>query len=306
MKIVFMGSPEFAVNPLNKLIQSDIDVSLVITQPDRKRNRNKLTPTPVKEVALKNNIDVLTPEKVNKDEIIDQIDKINPDFIVVIAFGQIIGKRLLETYKDRIINIHGSLLPKYRGAAPINWSIINGDKKTGVCSMLVEKSLDSGDVLDCREIEIKKEDDSITMTEKLSQLSGELIVSTLKNYEDLYKNRTIQGDNYTLAPKLDRDMGEIDWNKSATEIRNLVRGLKPWPSAFTYFGDEKVKIHDCEIVSNNEKINNGHIIKIEENSILVKANEDAIEIKELQFPNKKRMNVKDYLLGNTINVERLG
>ena len=300
-----MGSPEFSVLPLEKLIKDDeIEVSLVVSQPDRRRNRNKYTPTPVKALAVENNIDVITPENVNKEGVLEKIKSYDPDFIVVIAYGQIIKEGLLLQFDDRIINIHASLLPKYRGAAPINWAIINGEEKTGVCSMLVEKGLDSGDVLDSLETEIKYEDDAISLEKRLSILASDLIVSTLKNYDSLYKKRIKQGDDFTLAPKLNKEMGHIDWEKNASDIRNLVRGLKDWPATYSYFGDEKVKIHEVKELKVNSNVKPGTIL-CKKDKLVIKCGDNAIEILELQFPNKKKMDTKSYLLGNEIKVERV-
>jgi len=301
-RIIFMGSPDFSVPALEKLNEK-FQIDLVISQPDKKRSRNRLLPTAVKKKALELGLETYEPEKINTEESLEIIDKINPDFIVVIAYGQIIGNHLLENYPDRIINIHGSLLPKYRGAAPMHYALLNGDEKTGVCSMLIEKSMDTGDVLDCRELLIEDDMDIEILHDRLAILAAETIVDTIENYDELYANRSPQDhEKAVYTKKLTKEMGHLDFSLSAQEINNRIRALSVWPRTYVYYGDDQVKIHKINIIDKYTEDREGRIIAVNDQGVFVNCKDKCIVIEELQFPNKRKMAVADYIKGNTIEI----
>ncbi|MFM1581684.1 methionyl-tRNA formyltransferase [Helcococcus bovis] len=303
-KIIFMGTPEFSVNPLISLNNSDeINIELVITGEDKKRSRNKFESTPVKKKALELGLKVYTPLNVNSEESLSIIDEINPDFIVVIAYGQLIKKHLLEKYKNRIINIHSSLLPKYRGAAPMQWAILNKDKKTGVCSMLIEKTMDTGDVLDCDTVNIDEDTDISTLHDELSLRSGSLIVNTILNYDDKFVNRIEQDDDLaSYSQKISKEMGHISFMENASDIKAKIMAFSVWPSTYVIYKDEKVKIHKIHIIDKYTNTEEGKIFEVSESGIFVNCKDKCIVIDEIQFPGKKRMDLKSFLLGNSIEI----
>lgn len=302
IKIVFMGSPEFSVPALNALSNHQaIEVELVISQEDKKRGRNRLMPTPVKQAALDLGLKTYEPKNVNEDYLYERLDHIDPDFIVVIAYGQLIGDRLLSRFKDKIINIHSSLLPKYRGAAPMQAAIMAGDEKTGVCSMLIEKSMDTGDVLACKEIEINKNTTINQIHDSLSNFAAKLIVDTLLNYKELYEKRQKQDESRaSYSKKIAKEDGHIDFNSTASHIDKQIRAYSSWPSSYAYLNDVMVKIHKINIIDKYTNNEIGNIIEANHNGIFVNCADKCIVITEVQFPNKKRMSVKSYLMGNEI------
>lgn len=301
-KIIFMGTPEFSVNPLISLHENkEISVELVITGQDKKRSRNKILPTPVKSKAIELGIKTYEPSNVNSEESINLINDINPDFIVVIAYGQLIKDELLSKYKDRIINIHSSILPKYRGAAPMQWTILNKDKQAGVCSMLIEKTMDTGDILDIAKIEIDEDTDIESLHDKLSEISGPLIVNTILDYDNLYKNRTKQDETKaTYSKKIDKSMGHIDFNEKASDIKAKIMAFSNWPGTFSYYKNNKIKIHKITIIEKYTDNKIGQIIDANKDGIFVNCSDACIRIEEIQFEGKKRMDVKSFLLGNDI------
>lgn len=301
-KIIFMGTPEFSVNPLVSLHENkEISVELVITGQDKKRSRNKILPTPVKSKAIELGINTYEPSNVNSEESINLINDINPDFIVVIAYGQLIKDELLSKYKDRIINIHSSILPKYRGAAPMQWTILNKDKQAGVCSMLIEKTMDTGDILDIAKIEIDEDTDIENLHDKLSEISGPLIVNTILDYDNLYKNRTKQDETRaTYSKKIDKSMGHIDFNEEASDIKAKIMAFSNWPGTFSYYKNNKIKIHKITIIEKYTDNKIGQIIDANKDGIFVNCSDACIRIEEIQFEGKKRMDVKSFLLGNDI------
>lgn len=301
-KIIFMGTPEFSVNPLVSLHENkEISVELVITGQDKKRSRNKILPTPVKSKAIELGIKTYEPSNVNSEESINLINDINPDFIVVIAYGQLIKDELLSKYKDRIINIHSSILPKYRGAAPMQWTILNKDKQAGVCSMLIEKTMDTGDILDIAKIEIDEDTDIESLHDKLSEISGPLIVNTILDYDNLYKNRTKQDETRaTYSKKIDKSMGHIDFNEEASDIKAKIMAFSNWPGTFSYYKNNKIKIHKITIIEKYTDNKIGQIIDANKDGIFVNCSDACIRIEEIQFEGKKRMDVKSFLLGNDI------
>ncbi len=301
-KIIFMGTPEFSVNPLISLHENkEISVELVITGQDKKRSRNKILPTPVKSKAIELGIKTYEPSNVNSEESINLINNINPDFIVVIAYGQLIKDELLSKYKDRIINIHSSILPKYRGAAPMQWTILNKDKQAGVCSMLIEKTMDTGDILDIVKIDIDEDTDIESLHDKLSEISGPLIVNTILDYDNLYKNRTKQDETKaTYSKKIDKTMGHIDFNEKASDIKAKIMAFSNWPGTFSYYKNNKIKIHKITIIEKYTDNKIGQIIDANKDGIFVNCSDACIRIEEIQFEGKKRMDVKSFLLGNDI------
>ncbi|OLS01708.1 methionyl-tRNA formyltransferase [Tissierella creatinophila] len=303
-KIVFMGTPDFAVKSLEALYKDDYDIKLVITQRDKKRGRGKkIQYTPVKQKALDLGLQVYQPEDINTPEIVNLLKDIAPDFIVVVAFGQILKKEILDIPKYKCINVHASLLPKYRGAAPINWAIIDGEKETGITIMEMEKGLDTGDMISKASIPIDTKDDYISIHDKLSSLGGELLTRTLKDIKTGKAQITPQDDSLSsYAPMIYKMTGKIDWNSSGRHIVNLIRGVVPWPVAFTSYKGENLKIYKAELTDRINKEKSGMIVKVSDEGLFINCDDSTLIVKELQFPNKKRMQVKDYLKGNTIEV----
>ena len=302
MKIIFAGTPEFALPTLEELFKSGHEISLVITQRDRPKGRGKkLQYTPVKEKALQLGLEVYQPDNINSDESIEKLKMINPDFLIVVAFGQILKKKVLDIPKIDALNVHASLLPKYRGAAPINWAILNGEEETGVTIMKIDEGLDTGDIISSVSTPIDDADDAITVHDRLSRLGGELIVSTLVDIVNNRAKYTPQKNEIsTYAPMLYKDNGRIDWNKPSKDIFNQVRGLKPWPSAFTYYEDKQIKIHKIKLTDENSNGEPGKIVDVSNSSVFINSADKIIVVEELQFPNKRPMKVSEYLAGNSI------
>lgn len=303
MNIVFMGTPEFAVPSLESLYERGHNISMVITQKDSRKGRGKkMQPTPIKEKALELGLEVYQPDSINSIESMEKLKKISPDCVIVIAYGQILKKEILGIPKYGCINVHASLLPKYRGAAPINWAIINGEEKTGITIMEVDEGLDTGDMICSREIPIKEIDDSESIHDKLSILGSELIIEALEGIEKGDFTKTPQEDELSsYASMLFKDTGKINWNDCGDKIKNLVRGLKPWPSAYMIYENDNVKIHKVEKIAKFSNEDNGTVVKVSDEGIFVNCEDGCIVIKELQFPGKKKLNISQYLNGNTFN-----
>lgn len=302
MKIVFMGTPDFAAHSLKCIVENH-DVLCVITQPDKPKGRGqKMQPTPVKEVALENNIKVLQPKRIKEEkETIDYIKSLNPDIMVVVAYGQILSKEILDIPKFGCINVHASLLPSLRGAAPINWSIINGDKISGVTIMQMDEGLDTGDMLLKRETNIGESETAGELHDKLMNIGGELLVEALEKIEGGNIKGEKQDDSLsTYAHMMNKELGHINWEKNAKEIYNLFRGVIPWPGAYTYYNDTLIKIWSANYEKGDFKGELGEIIKADKNGILVKAKNGAILIKELQKVGGKRLDVASFLNGNAL------
>lgn len=302
MKIVFMGTPEIAVPCLKKLIDEKHDISCVVTQPDKPKGRGKkLAMPPVKELAVENEINVLQPSRARDSEFIDQIKELSPDLIVVVAFGQILPKEILDIPKYGCVNVHVSLLPKYRGAAPINWVIINGEEKTGVSTMYMDEGLDTGDIILQSEIEL---DDSITAGElhdKIMYRGADLLKETVDLIEKGEAPRTKQEDSESsYAPIMGKSLGKIDFSKPANEIHNLVRGVNPWPSSYTTYEGDTMKVWKTEVTGESSKSEPGTIVDVNKEGISVCTKDKVILLKEIQMPNKKRVLVGEYIKGNTI------
>lgn len=303
-KIVFMGTPDFAVPSLEALIKDEeFEVKAVLTQPDRPKGRGKaLSMTPVKEIAIENNIDVYQPERLKKDEeTIQKIKDINPDFIVVVAFGQILPKEVLDIPKYGCINLHGSLLPRFRGAAPINYAVMAGDRVSGNTTMLMDVGLDTGDMLMKNEIDVPEDMTAGELYGVLKDTGAPLLVETLKK---MMKNEIVpekQDDSLSCyAHMLNRDMANIDWNKSAKEIHNFIRGLNPFPMAYSYYEGKMMKILISEALNEESKKQPGTIIKVDKEGIRIATKSGVLLAKKVQFPNKKAMEVSEYIKGNSI------
>lgn len=306
MKIVFMGTPDFAVPCLQALIDHKHEIVGVVTQPDRAKGRgNKLTPPPVKVLAQQYNIPVFQPEKVKTPEFVETLRELAPQVIVVVAFGQLLSQAILDIPPMGCINVHGSLLPKYRGAGPIQWSIINGDKTTGVTTMYMDKGLDTGDMLLKREFEILEKETAQELHDRMSAVGAEVLIETLQLIEAGKAVRIPQNhEAYTYAPMLDKTTGKIDWSKSAREIFNLIRGTYPWPGAFSTYMGKSFKIFSSEIFE-EDKVNTefGKIKELGKDYILVSCGKGFIKFEELQFENEKRMGVEAYLRGHNIDMD---
>ena len=306
MNIVFMGTPDFAVEALKRIYESGHNIKAVISQPDKKAGRGmNIMPTPVKEYAISKNLTVYQTEKIKKDrELIEKIKELKPDVIVVVAFGQILSKEILDIPKYGSINVHGSLLPKYRGAAPIQWSIINGDEVTGITTMYMDAGMDTGDMIQKFELNIDEDDTYGTLYEKMKVLGGKAIIETLEKVADGTAHREKQSDDFTVAPMIEKEMGEIDWNKSSRDIRNLIRGFNPMPGAYTVMKNgAKMKVWMAEysdISSTDEVLPGTFIIADSKKGLYVKTGDGVLELTEIQMPNLKRMSAKEYLRGHTL------
>lgn len=300
INICFMGSPKFSLETLDILNKNEnINLSLVVSGKDKKRNRNKFKPTVVKQYALDSNIEVVTPDSVNTDEFLNLLKEKNIDYIVVVAFGQLIKEKLLEEYKNKIINLHPSSLPKYRGSSPVQFSLLNGDKKTHASAMLIEKGMDSGDILNQKEVEIKAEDDFTSLSEKLSKIGSEVILESVLNYDEFMKNRIKQdNDKATFTKKITKEMGKIDFNQSKEEIINKIRAFVEFPKAYFSYKNENVKILKASPVEiENPKIS--FVYKANKNDkIIIGCKNGGVRIEKIQFPGKKAMDTKSFLLGN--------
>lgn len=298
-KVVFMGTPAFSVPILQMLHEEGYEVAAVVTQPDRPVGRKRiLTPPPVKEEALRLGLPVLQPEKLKNSEEMKEIIGLNPDIIITAAFGQILPKELLDAPKFGCINVHASLLPKYRGGAPIHQAIIDGEKETGVTIMYMAEKLDAGDIISQKAIPIEKEDHTGGMFEKLSIVGRDLLKETLPSILNGTNERIPQNDEEaTFAHNISREQERIDWNNSAEAIYNQVRGLHPWPVAFTTLNNENVKIWWAEIGSSTTTGAPGEVVKIEKDLFEIATGEGNLAILELQPAGKKRMTAKEYLSG---------
>lgn len=304
MKIIFMGTPDISVKTLEKIIEDGHEVLAVVTQPDRPKGRGKkLMMSPVKDVALKHGLKVLQPEKASDPDFIEEIKKMEPELMVVIAYGQILRKNLLEIPKFGCVNVHVSLLPKLRGAAPINWAIINGDSKTGVTTMFMDEGLDTGDIIMSKEFALNDEITAGELHDWMMEEGAELLGKTVKAIERGNYTRTKQNDSdSTYAPMMDRNLGHVDFSKSAKVIHNLVRGTIPWPGAWCDSDYGKIKIWKTKVLNKEHNSENGEVLKVDKEGIEVACGENVLLIIDIQMPNKKRMPVSEFIKGNSIEV----
>lgn len=308
MKIIFMGTPEFAVPSLLKLNNDqDIEIEAVITQPDRKSGRGqKVHYSDIKKKALENDLEIFQTENVNQKEFLDKLKNIEPDFIVVVAFGQKLSPELLDIPKYGCINLHASLLPEYRGSSPIHKAIIDGKKITGNTTMYMAEGWDDGDIIYQQKVEIKEDDTVGMLHDKLAKKGAELLLKTLKEVKSGEAPRIEQDDSKaTFAYKIDKSLGEIDWDQSAHEIHNLIRGVNPWPGAYTFLNGERVKIWKSEVVNaENTDFPAGTIIKANiDDGILVQTADGILAIKKLQLPGAKRISAEDFLNGHQLEAQ---
>lgn len=320
LNILFMGTPDFAAESLKSLIDANYNVIGVVTNQDKPKGRGmKMVYSPVKEYALEKNLKVYQPEKVrNNTEFIEEIKGLNPDVICVVAYGKILPKEILDIPKYGCINVHASILPKYRGAAPIQWAVLNGDEETGVTTMYMDIGMDTGDIIEIEKTKIGKEETTGELWDRLSKMGGKLLVQTLKKIEDGTVNRTKQGDDFTMAPMLSKDMAKIEWEeKTAEEIHNLVRGLNPIMGAYSFLNEKKIKLWKVKVRSEEELVTlfpelEEYLFKLKDvtegtilfandkKGLFVKAKGGIIEVEEIQGENAKRMPINDFLRGNEI------
>lgn len=311
MKIIFMGTPDFSVGTLEALVEAGHEVVLAVSQPDKPKGRGKeMQFTPVKECALKYNIPVYQPRRVREAECIEELRKYNADIMVVVAFGQILPKEILEMAPYGCVNVHASLLPKYRGSAPIQWAIINGEEVTGVTTMQMDEGLDTGDMLLKTEIPIEEKETGGSLFDKLAAAGAKLCVETLEALQNKTVTPIPQGETTTAYAKmLDKQLGNIDWNKTAVEIERLIRGLTPWPSAYTNWNNKVMKIWDAEVsdmdmvkidaetLNMDVETKPGTIVKVDKDAFYVQTGDGLLKVLELQIPGKKRMDAGAFLRG---------
>ncbi|HIJ49903.1 MAG TPA: methionyl-tRNA formyltransferase [Nitrospinae bacterium] len=303
MNIVFMGTPEFALPTLKKIHYSSHSILSVITQPDRPKGRGqKQVDSTIKKFALENNLPLLQPATVNTQEFIASLLENRPDYIIVVAFGQILSEALLKVPKQFCINLHSSLLPKYRGASPINRAILNGDTRSGVTSMIMDKGMDTGDILLVDETPIDQNDDAQSLHDKLSEQGGELILETLSRLQKNDLLPTPQNSELaSYAPKLKKEESLIDWELNAKNIFNKIRGLSPWPGTHTLYNGKRLAILKGEIVLGESSDRPGHVERITDTGIEVGTGKNRLKIIELKPEGKKAMPVKSFLSGYKIN-----
>ena len=332
MRIVFMGTPDFAKESLEAVYNSKNEVLAVVTNPDKPKGRGmKMIASPVKEFALEKNLKIYQPTKVrNNTEFIEEIKTLNPDLLCVVAYGKILPKELLDIPKYGAINVHGSLLPEYRGAAPIQWAVLNGDKKTGVTTMFMDIGMDTGDMILKEETIIGEDETTGELWDRLSKIGAKLLVKTIEKIETIpdKENKTLeeikklvgaekQGENFTLAPMLEKEMAKIDWNKSSKEIKNLVRGLNPIMGAYSFLNGKKIKFWKIDIItldslesifpeikeyiSRMKKLEPGTIAFADnKKGIFIKTGDSFIKVLELQGENSKKMDYRSFLNGNKL------
>ena len=317
LNILFMGTPDFARESLEAIFNANYNIIGVVTNPDKPKGRGmKMIASPVKEFAIEKNIPVYQPLKVrNNVEFIEEIKKLQPDVICVVAYGKILPKEILDIPRLGCINVHGSLLPKYRGAAPIQWAVINGEKQTGITTMYMDIGMDTGDMILKETVEIGNDETTGELWERLSKIGGKLLVKTLELVEQGKAPREKQSEDFTLAPMLSKEIAQINWEeKTAVEIKNLVRGLNPIMGAYTIINGKAIKLWKVNVIHNEEILKNGLVSKQEINNapngtvliasdkqgLFLKAKDAAIEVIEMQAEGTKKMNSKDYLRGNKL------
>ncbi len=307
--IVFMGTPDFAKESLEEIYNAGHNILAVVTNPDRPKGRGmKLILSPVKDFALEHNISIYQPERIKENfEFINEIKELKPDLICVVAYGKILPKEILEIPPYGCINLHGSLLPKYRGAAPIQWAVINGDKTTGVTTIYMNEGMDSGDIILKEEVQILENETTGELWNRMSKIGAQLLKTTLEKIEDGSAPREKQSENFTLAPMLNKEMSKINWNEMTSEhIKNLTRGLDPIMGTFTFYRDKKIKIWKVEIENkcdfeDSSNLVPGQIIKAnDKDGLYIKTIDGVIKVLEIQGENAKRMNSKDFLRGNLL------
>ncbi len=317
-----MGTPDFALESLKALYEAKYDIIGVVTNIDKPKGRGmKMVASPVKEYAIEKNLQVYQPIKVrNNPEFLEEVKKLNPDLICVVAYGKILPQELLDIPKYGCVNVHGSLLPEYRGAAPIQWAVLNGDKKTGVTTMFMNAGMDTGDMILKEEVEIGEDETTGELWNRLKTIGANLLIKTVKEIENGTATRTKQPEEGTMAPMLSKEMAKIDWkNKTANDIKNLVRGLNPIMGAYTFLDGKKIKFWKVQTLTENELLEKFqeleeykyHLNKMQAGTVLfsddkkglfIKANGGILQVLEIQGENSKRMAVGDFLRGNPVGV----
>ena len=317
-----MGTPDFALESLKALYEAKYDIIGVVTNIDKPKGRGmKMVASPVKEYAIEKNLQVYQPIKVrNNPEFLEEVKKLNPDLICVVAYGKILPQELLDIPKYGCVNVHGSLLPEYRGAAPIQWAVLNGDKKTGVTTMFMNAGMDTGDMILKEEVEIGEDETTGELWDRLKTIGANLLIKTVKEIENGTATRTKQPEEGTMAPMLSKEMAKIDWkNKTANDIKNLVRGLNPIMGAYTFLDSKKIKFWKVQTLTENELLEKFqeleeykyHLNKMQAGTVLfsddkkglfIKANGGILQVLEIQGENSKRMVVGDFLRGNPVGV----
>lgn len=307
MRILFMGTPDIAVGCLQKIIDEKHDIIGIVTQPDKPVGRGKkMGMPPVKELALKYDLPVYQPIKARDEEFVNILKDLNPDLIVVVAFGQILPKSILDIPKFGCVNVHVSLLPKYRGAAPINWVIINGEDKTGVTTMYMDEGLDTGDMILTSEFELNDEITAGELHDIMKVEGAKVLKETIDLIEKGEAPRIPQNhEEFTYAPMMNKTLGQIDFSKSAKDIHNLVRGVNPWPSAYTTYKGQTMKIWKTKVLSESSDKVPGTILKVDKEGIRVSTKDNVILISEIQMPGKKRVLVEEYIKGNSIETNEI-
>lgn len=302
MRIIFMGTPDFSVPALKALVEDGHDVIAVITQPDKPKGRGKeVQMPPVKEQALEYNIPVYQPVKARDPEFVKFLTDLAPEVMVVAAFGQLLPKSILDIPQYGCINIHASLLPKYRGASPIQYAVINGEKESGITTMMMAEALDTGDMLDQAKVTLDLKETGGSLHEKLSQIGGSLIIKTLKKLEDKTAVRIPQDESkFTYVGMIRKTMGDIDWSMEADVIERLIRGLNPWPSAYTGWNGKVIKIWEADVVDKEYAGAFGEVVEVGKDYLVVKTGKGGLSIKELQMQGKKRMDIGAFLRGYQI------
>ena len=299
MKVIFMGTPDFAVGTLKALVEAGHEVAAVVTQPDKPKGRSKeLVFSPVKQEAVKLGIEVLQPEKARNEEFIEKLRTYNADIFVVVAFGQILSKEILDYPKFGCINVHASLLPRWRGAAPMQWAILEGDEKTGVTTMQMAEGLDTGDMLLKAETVIEKEDTAETIHDRLSEMGKDLLLETLEKVEKGEIVPQKQDDSLSCYAKmLKKDMGKIDMNWDAAKVERYIRGMNSWPSAYTTFRGKTLKLWRANVLAENTGEKPGTVVDVLKNSFIVQTGDGCLEFLEVQLEGKKRMDAGSFLRG---------
>lgn len=300
MRVVFMGTPDFAVPTLQALIDRGHEVAAVVTQPDKAKGRGKAVSfPPVKEKALEYEIPVYQPVKARDPEFVNILKEIAPQVIVVVAFGQLLPKSILDIPPYGCINVHASLLPKYRGAAPIQWAVINGEPVSGVTTMYMAEGLDTGDMILKEEIPLSGQETGGSLHDKLSEIGAGLLIKTLDALEDGTAVRTPQDDSQAgqYAKMLKKEMGDLDFSKSARELERLIRGLNPWPSAYTCLHGKTLKLWQAQVIDKEYEGHLGEIVEITKDCFVIKTGKGALAVKELQLQGKKRMDAGAFLRG---------
>lgn len=302
MRVIFMGTPDFAVGTLEEIIKEGHEVVLVVSQPDKAVGRSKaLKYTPVKACAIQHGIEVYQPEKIRAEECVEYLRGYQPDIIIVEAFGQIVPKSILDMPKYGCVNVHASLLPKYRGAAPIQWTVINGDKVTGVTTQRMDTGIDTGDMIMKEEVLLREDETGGSLFDRLAEVGAKLCVKTMAAIENGTAVYTPQNEaEATHTGKIRKEMGSIDWTKNAETIECLIRGLDPWPSAYTRLGDKTLKIWKAKVVSHEVNAAPGCIIKVTKDTMWVQTGNGVLELVEVQLEGKKRMTTEAFLNGYTV------